>query len=95
MNRDTGQPYPNAWVRFGSLVSEMENCTATDTDGTYAIQLPPGEYQVTADDTCDINAGFDIDGRHPDDIVITVPGTTEVDFVEYPMTPGADVPDLC
>lgn len=57
VNRDTGQPYPNAWVRFGSLVSEMENCTATDTDGTYAIQLPPGEYQVTADDTCDINAG--------------------------------------
>ncbi|HEY7591962.1 MAG TPA: carboxypeptidase-like regulatory domain-containing protein [Actinophytocola sp.] len=98
VDRETGQPYPNAWVRFGWLASagyEMETHTVTDGGGTYAIQLPPGQYQVTAGDSCDLNAGFDIVGRNPDDVMITVPGADEVDFVEYPIVPGYDSPAPC
>ena len=93
VRQDTGAPYPKAWVRFGWLVDanwEKETHTLTDDTGSYAIQLPAGQYQVTAGDSCDLNAGFAIVGRHPDDIMITVPGTSEVDFVEYPIVPGQD-----
>jgi hypothetical protein len=95
---DTGKPYPKAYVRFGWLVDanyEMETHTWTDGDGRYAIQLPAGQYQVTAGDDCDLNAGFAIVGRAPDDVMISVPGISEVDFVEYPITPGADLPGAC
>jgi hypothetical protein len=98
MRRDTGQPYPNAYVRFGWLVNasyEKETHTVTDGSGRYEIELPAGQYQVTAGDSCDLNAGFNIVGKAPDDITITVPGTSEVDFVEYPVTPGADLPGVC
>lgn len=98
VNRDTGEPYPNAYVRFGWLVNanyESETHTVTDGGGRYAIELPPGQYQVTAGDSCDLNAGFAIIGRAPDDVMITVPGTSEVDFVEFPITPGADLPGVC
>jgi hypothetical protein len=98
VRRDTGQPYPGAYVRFGWLVStgaEQEAHAVTGRDGTYAIPLPAGQYQVTAGDSCDLNAGFAIAGRAPDDVMITVPGTDEVDFVEYPITPGADLPGVC
>jgi hypothetical protein len=98
VHRDTGQPYPKAYVRFGWLVSAevaKETHTVTDGNGRYAIELQGGQYQVTAGDSCDLNAGFAIAGRAPDDITITVPGTSEVDFVEYPITPGADIPGIC
>ena len=98
VHRDTGEPYPNAYVRFAWLVDanyEEEAHTVTDGSGRYAIQLPAGQYQVTAGDSCDLNAGFAIVGRAPDDVMITVPGTSEVDFVEYPITPGADLPGAC
>lgn len=98
VDRDSGRPYPNAWVRFAWLVSagyEMETHTVTDGTGRYAIELPPGQYQVTAGDTCDLNAGFDIAGRNPDDVMITVPGTDAVDFVAYPIVPGYDAPSSC
>jgi carboxypeptidase family protein len=94
----TGQPYPNAWVRFAWLVDanyEMETHTVTDRSGRYQIQLAAGQYQVTAGDDCDLNAGFAIVGRTPDDVMITVPGTSVVNFVEYPITPGADLPGAC
>lgn len=94
----TGQPYPNAYVRFAWLVdanNEKEIHTVTDASGRYEIQLPAGQYQVTAGDACDLNAGFAIIGRTPDDTMITVPGTSIVDFVEYPITPGADIPGAC
>jgi hypothetical protein len=93
VRKDTGAPYPNAAVRFGWLVDaywENETHTLTDGSGSYAIQLPAGQYQVTANDYCDLNAGFAIVGRHPDDIMITVPGTIEVDFVEYEIVPGGE-----
>ena len=95
---DTGKPYPNAYVRFGWLVDaahEMEIHTVTDGNGSYAIQLPAGQYQVTAGDNCDLNAGFAIVGRAPDDVMITVPGIGAVDLVEYPITPGSDLPGAC
>jgi hypothetical protein len=98
VHRDTGEPYPNAYVRFGWLVNASygeETHTLTDSSGRYAIQLPAGQYQVTAGDSCDLNAGFAIVGKAPDDVMITVPGTSEVDFVEYPITPGADLPGVC
>jgi hypothetical protein len=98
VRRDTGEPYPNAYVRFGWLVNatyEQETHTVTDDSGRYEIQLPAGQYQVTAGDSCDLNAGFAVVGRAPDDVTITVPGTSEVDFVEYPITPGADLPGVC
>jgi hypothetical protein len=94
----TGAPYPNAYVRFAWLVNasyEKETHTVTDESGRYAIQLLEGQYQVTAGDSCDLNAGFAIVGKAPDDVMITVPGTNEVDFVEYPITPGADLPGVC
>jgi hypothetical protein len=97
-NRDTGEPYPNAYVRFGWLVNanyESEVHAVTDGSGRYEIKLAAGQYQVTAGDSCDLNAGFAIVGRTPDDVMITVPGTSEVDFVEYPITPGADLPGSC
>src|SRR5262245_23875222 len=95
---DTGAPYPNAYVRFAWLVNavyEGETHTVTDDSGWYAIQLPAGQYQVTAGDSCDLNAGFAIVGKAPDDVMIIVPGTSKVDFVEYPITPGADLPGVC
>jgi hypothetical protein len=98
VHRDTGEPYANAYVRFGWLVNasyEKETHTVTDDSGRYEIQLPAGQYQVTAGDSCDLNAGFAIVGKAPDDITITVPGTSEVDFVEYPITSGADLPGVC
>ncbi len=98
MRRDTRKPYPNAYVRFGWLVNatdEKEAHTVTDGSGGYAIQLPAGQYQVTAVDPCDLNAGFAIVGRAPDDVMITLPGTRVVDLVEYPITPGADLPGVC
>ena len=98
VHRDTGEPYPNAYVRFGWLVNASygeETHTVTDNSGRYTIQLPAGQYQVTAGDSCDLNAGFAIVGRAPDNVMITVPGTSEVDFVEYPITPGADLPGAC
>jgi hypothetical protein len=98
VDQATGQPYPNAWVRFAWLVDanyEMETHTVANGDGRYEIQLAAGQYQVTAGDDCDLNAGFAIVGRAPDDVMITVPGTSVVDFVEYPITPGADLPGAC
>jgi Carboxypeptidase regulatory-like domain len=98
VSRDTGAAYPNAYVRFGWLVSagyEMEAHTVTDSGGRYSIQLAAGRYQVTAGDSCDLNAGFTIAGPRPDDVMIDVPGTSVVDFVEYPITPGADLPGVC
>jgi hypothetical protein len=98
VHRDTGRPYPNSYVRFGWLENanyEKESHTVTDGSGRYSIQLPAGQYQVTAGDSCDLNAGFAIVGRARDDIMITVPGTSVVDFVEYPITPGADLPGAC
>ena len=50
---------------------------------------------MTAGDDCNLNAGFAIVGRAPDDVMITVPGISAVDFVEYPITLGADVPGAC
>ena len=98
VDRATGDPYPNAWVKFAWLVDanhEMETHTVTDGSGRFEIQLGAGQYQVTAGDDCDLNAVFAIVGRAPDDVMITVPGTSVVDFVEYPITPGADVPGAC
>jgi hypothetical protein len=98
VRHDTGEPYPNAYVRFAWLVNAnygKEAHTVTDDSGRYAIQLPAGQYQVTAGDSCDLNAAFAIAGKAPDDVMITVPGTSGVDFIEYPITPGADLPGVC
>jgi hypothetical protein len=98
VRHDTGEPYRNAYVRFAWLVNasyQKETHTVTDDSGRYAIQLPKGQYQVTAGDSCDLNAGFAIVGKAPDDVMITVPGTSEVDFVEYPITLGADLAGVC
>ena len=97
-NRDTGRPYPHAYVRFAWLVDasdEDEIHTVTDAGGRYAVELPAGQYRVTAGDSCDLNAGFAIVGKAPDDVMITVPEASEVDFVEYPITEGADLPGVC
>lgn len=97
-DRETGRPYPNAYVRFEWLVNATyanEIHTVTDGSGRYAVELPAGQYQVTAGDSCDLNAGFAIVGRAPDDVMISVPETSEVDFVEHPITPGADLPGVC
>jgi hypothetical protein len=98
VHRDTGQPYANAYVRFAWLVNASygeETHTVTDGGGRYTIQLPAGQYQVTAGDSCDLNAEFAIVGKAPDDVMIAVPETSEIDFVEYPITPGADIPGAC
>jgi hypothetical protein len=93
VGRDTGAPYPKAYVKFAWLVNsywEKESHIVTDDSGSYAIQLPAGQYQVTANDPCDLNAAFAIAGRDPYDIMITVPGTSEVNFVEYESVPGSE-----
>lgn len=98
VQRSGGRPYPNAYVRFGWLenaVYEKETDTRTRTDGTYVVQLPAGQYQVSAGDDCDLNAGFDIVGPRRDDAMITVPGDSQVDFVEYPITPEAETRGDC
>ena len=98
VHRDTGEAYANAYVRFAWLVNasyEEETHTVTDGGGRYTIQLPVGQYQVTAGDSCDLNAGFAIVGKAPDDVMIAVPETSEIDFVAYPITPGADIPGAC
>ena len=98
VHRDTGEAYANAYVRFAWLVNasyEEETHTVTDGGGRYTIQLPVGQYQVTAGDSCDLNAEFAIVGKAPDDVMIAVPETSEIDFVAYPITPGADIPGAC
>ena len=98
VHRDTGQPYANAYVRFAWLVNASygeETHTVTNGGGRYTIQLPAGQYQVTAGDSCDLNAEFAIVGKAPDDVMIAVPETSEIDFVAYPITPGADIPGAC
>ena len=98
VHRDTGEAYANAYVRFAWLVNASygeETHTVTDGGGRYTIQLPAGQYQVTAGDSCDLNAEFAIVGKAPDDVMIAVPETSEIDFVAYPITPGADIPGAC
>jgi hypothetical protein len=92
VRHDTGEPYPNADVRFGWLVNavyEKETHVTTDERGSYAIQISAGQYEVTAHDPCDLSAGFAIVGGTP--LIITVPGISRVDFVEYPVVPGGYV----
>ena len=52
----------------------------------YAIQLPLGHY---------LNAEFAIIGTDRDSRMITVPGTSEVNFVKYPTPPGPDLLGFC
>jgi hypothetical protein len=96
--RATGAPYPKAYVRFGWLVDavyDKETHTVTDGNGRYSIQLPAGLYKVSAGDSCDYNTKFSIVGRVPDDITITVPGTSTVDFLEDPIHDGGVSPGYC
>jgi hypothetical protein len=88
---DTGHPYPNAWIRFEVALSAVESAethTVTDAAGRYVIRLAAGQYQVSAGDDCDLNAQFDMVGRVRDDIMISVPQTTHIDFIESAITPG-------
>jgi hypothetical protein len=99
MNRDTGQPYPKAWVRFSYLTSaatEYETHTYTDSNGRYSIQLPgAGQYGATAGDDCDLNISADVYGRSHFDDQVTVSDGTEINFVAYEVTPGASIPGVC
>ena len=98
LRRDDSRPYPRAWIRFSWLLNavyEREVHTMTDANGRYSIALPPGRYQVTAGDDCELNAGFAIVGRVADDVMISVPDTNRVDLVEYDITPGAHIEGLC
>jgi hypothetical protein len=101
VHRDTGEPYPNAYVRFEWLLNAVyarEVSTQTDQGGRYAIQLAPGQYQVTAGDSCDLNAAFTVIGSDAvlsESVMISVPGTSTLNFAEHPLTPGAEVPGVC
>jgi hypothetical protein len=99
VSRDTGQPYPKAWVRFSYLTSattEYETHAYTDSSGSYSIQLPgAGQYGATAGDDCDLNISADVYGRSHFDDQVTVSDGTEIDFVAYEVTPGASIPGVC
>jgi Carboxypeptidase regulatory-like domain len=98
VHRNSGVPYERAYVRFEWLVSATEGRevhTYTGADGRYSIQLPAGQYQVSAGDECDLNAGFTLVGRGRNDYMVTVPGDDQVDFVESPITPGEYIPGVC
>ncbi len=81
--RDTGQPYAGAYVEFKNLYGENVH-TTTDADGYYSLTLPPDTYTALAGDLSNENEGFDVVGR-PDNAV-TVPPSTTINFVAYPIT---------
>ena len=81
--RDTGQPYEGAYVEFKNLYGGNVH-TTTDADGYYSLTLPPDTYTALAGDSNDLNEGFDVVGR-PDNAV-TVPPSTTINFVAYPIT---------
>jgi hypothetical protein len=83
VDRNTGQPYAGAIVEFKNLYGGNVH-TTTDADGNYSIELPSDTYTALALDENDYNEGFDVTGR-PDNAV-TVPPSTTVDFVAYPIT---------
>src|SRR6266496_3077862 len=81
--RDTGQPYEGAYVEFKNLYGGNVH-TTTDADGYYSLTLPTDTYTALAGDSNDLNEGFDVVGR-PDNAV-TVPPSTTINFVAYPIT---------
>jgi|SRR5437868_11391053 len=83
VDRDTGQPYEGAYVEFKNLYGGNVH-TTTDADGYYSLTLPPDTYTALAGDSNDLNKGFDVVGR-PDNAV-TVPPSTTINFVAYPIT---------
>jgi Hsp70 protein/Carboxypeptidase regulatory-like domain len=80
----TGTPYPGASVEFTNIQGGWNIHTTTDGNGHYSVQLPPGFYNAVALDLNDTNAGFDVTNLSSNDI--EVPGTSEVDFSEAPIT---------
>jgi hypothetical protein len=83
VDRDTGQPYAGATVEFKNLYGGNVH-TTTDTNGNYSLTLDPGTYTALALDLNNENEGFDVAGR-PDNAV-TVPPSTMINFVAYPIT---------
>ncbi len=83
VDRDTGQPYAGAIVEFKNLYG-YEVHTTTDTDGNYSLKLDPGTYTAVALDLNNLYEAFDLAGR-PDNAV-TVPPSTTINFVAYPIT---------
>jgi hypothetical protein len=96
VDRDTGQPFPKAWVRFSYLVSagyEYESHVYTDANGQYSIRLTPGQYEVTGGYDCDLDISLDINGRSHFDDQVSILGDTEIDFVAYHLT-GQSMPGV-
>ena len=81
--RDTGQPYVGATVEFKNLYGGNVH-TTTDADGNYSLTLPPDTYTAVALDLNNLYEAFDFAGR-PDNAV-TVPPSTTINFVAYPIT---------
>jgi hypothetical protein len=81
--QDTGEPYAGAIVEFKNLYGENVH-TTTDSTGHYSMQVPADTYTALALDENDYNEGFEVAGR-PDNAV-TVPPSTTVNFVAYPIT---------
>lgn len=86
VGRDTGQPYPNAWIRFTFVTSAgvpYETLAYSDANGQYSIQLSPGLYGVSGGDECDLNVTLDPSGKFDSAGQISVASDTEIDFVEH------------
>ena len=83
VHQDTGEPYAGAIVEFKNLYGENVH-TTTDSTGHYSMQVPADTYTALALDENDYNEGFEVAGRS--DNAVTVPPSTTVNFVAYPIT---------
>jgi hypothetical protein len=81
---NTGQPYPGVTVEFKNLFNGNVH-TQTDSNGEYSINLPEDVYTALALTSDNHNIGFEVVGG---DNSISVPPSTQVDFVSYEIVPG-------
>jgi hypothetical protein len=85
--RDSGAPYSGVSVEFKNLLGENVH-GETDANGFCSLQVPPDAYTALAVDLNNLNAGFDVVGRSSN--AVSVPPSTTVDFVGYPIVAGGE-----
>lgn len=85
---ETGEPWPGAWVELKDAfaVSDAYGVgpnvgTVTGADGSYTLQVLPGEYKAFAGDKCQDGALIILEGRDISDNLVQEPGNEVINFV--------------
>lgn len=85
---ETGEPWPGAWVELKDALAVSDAYgvgpnvhTVTAEDGSYELQVPPGEYKALAGDNCQDGALIILEGREISDNLVQEPGNEVINFV--------------